>query len=100
MRKGQNPAKFVKDVARPARITVEEIVHKHPEARIVMVSSVGYQENIVAALENEQGSLDESMKLYERGQALVKRCAAILDKAELKVKQLTGDTLVDLEEAE
>ena len=57
-------------------------------------------ENIVAALENEQGSLDESMKLYERGQALVKRCAAILDKAELKVKQLTGDTLVDLEEAE
>ena len=29
----------------------EEIVHKHPEARIVMVSSVGYQENIVAALQ-------------------------------------------------
>ena len=57
-------------------------------------------ENIVAALENEQSSLDESMKLYERGQALVKRCAAILDKAELKVKQLTGDTLTDLEEAE
>jgi exodeoxyribonuclease VII small subunit len=40
------------------------------------------------------------MKLYERGQALVKRCAVILDKAELKVKQLTGDTLADLEEAE
>jgi exodeoxyribonuclease VII small subunit len=57
-------------------------------------------ENIVAALENEQSSLDESMKLYERGQALVKRCAAILDKAELKVKQLTGDKLADLEEAE
>jgi two-component system, chemotaxis family, chemotaxis protein CheY len=29
----------------------EEIVHKHPNARIVMVSSVGYQENIVAALQ-------------------------------------------------
>jgi two-component system, chemotaxis family, chemotaxis protein CheY len=29
----------------------EEIVRKHPEARIVMVSSVGYQENIVAALQ-------------------------------------------------
>jgi exodeoxyribonuclease VII small subunit len=57
-------------------------------------------ENIVAALENEQRSLDESMALYERGQALVKHCAAILDKAELKVKQLTGDALNDLEEAE
>jgi len=29
----------------------EKIVQGHPEARIVMVSSVGYQENIVAALQ-------------------------------------------------
>ena len=29
----------------------EKIVRAHPEARIVMVSSVGYQENIVAALQ-------------------------------------------------
>ena len=29
----------------------EKIVGQHPEARIVMVSSVGYQENIVAALQ-------------------------------------------------
>src|SRR5580693_6474166 len=29
----------------------EKIVKKNPEARIVMVSSVGYQENIVAALQ-------------------------------------------------
>src|SRR5258708_27024551 len=29
----------------------EKIVQAHPEARIVMVSSVGYQENIVAALQ-------------------------------------------------
>ncbi len=29
----------------------EKIVKEHPEARIVMVSSVGYQENIVAALQ-------------------------------------------------
>ena len=30
---------------------VEKIVRDHPSARIVMVSSVGYQENIVAALQ-------------------------------------------------
>jgi two-component system chemotaxis response regulator CheY len=29
----------------------EKIVQKTPEARVVMVSSVGYQENIVAALQ-------------------------------------------------
>jgi two-component system chemotaxis response regulator CheY len=29
----------------------ERIVRQHPEARIIMVSSVGYQENIVAALQ-------------------------------------------------
>ena len=70
------------------------------------VESLSYEqalkelESIVAALENEQRSLDELMALYERGQALVKRCAKILDKAELKVKQLSGETLTDFEEAE
>jgi len=29
----------------------ERIVRQHPAARIVMVSSVGYQENVVAALQ-------------------------------------------------
>jgi two-component system chemotaxis response regulator CheY len=29
----------------------ERIVRQHPEARVVMVSSVGFQENIVAALQ-------------------------------------------------
>jgi len=29
----------------------EQIVRQHPQARVVMVSSVGYQENIVAALQ-------------------------------------------------
>jgi two-component system, chemotaxis family, chemotaxis protein CheY len=30
---------------------VERIVREHPDARIVMVSSVGYQDNILAALQ-------------------------------------------------
>ncbi|MCL4529293.1 MAG: exodeoxyribonuclease VII small subunit [Chloroflexi bacterium] len=54
-------------------------------------------ESIVAALESEQRSLDESMSLYERGQALVKRCAELLNQAELKVRQLSGDEVIDLE---
>jgi exodeoxyribonuclease VII small subunit len=55
-------------------------------------------ESIVEALESEQRSLDESMSLYERGQALVRRCAELLDKAELKIKQLSGNELTDVAE--
>jgi exodeoxyribonuclease VII small subunit len=53
-------------------------------------------EAIVASLEANKLALDESMALYERGQALTKHCVALLDKAELRVKQLSGDSLVDL----
>lgn len=52
-------------------------------------------EKIVAALESEQHPLEDSLSLYERGQALVKRCAELLDKTELKVKQLSGGELKD-----
>ena len=52
-------------------------------------------EKIVATLENEQRALDESMSLFERGQSLSKRCTLLLADAELKVKQLSGDDLVE-----
>jgi exodeoxyribonuclease VII small subunit len=57
-------------------------------------------ETIVNALEGEQNPLEESMSLFERGQALVKRCSELLDGAELKVRKLSGDTLVDFETEE
>lgn len=46
---------------------------------------------VVAALESEGRPLDESIALYERGQALVRHCASLLEKAELKVRQLNGE---------
>ena len=52
-------------------------------------------EAVVAALETENQSLDEAMQLFERGQALIRRCMHLLDKAELKVRQLSGDELTD-----
>jgi exodeoxyribonuclease VII small subunit len=55
-------------------------------------------ELIVAALESGDRPLEESMSLFERGQALTKRCAELLDKAELKVKELAGEELKDFEE--
>jgi exodeoxyribonuclease VII small subunit len=53
-------------------------------------------ESIVSSLESNKLSLDEAMSLYERGQALTKYCVELLDKAELRLKQLSGDTLMDL----
>jgi exodeoxyribonuclease VII small subunit len=55
-------------------------------------------EALVASLESEQKSLEDSMALFERGQALIKHCSDLLEKAELKVKQLTGDGLSDFKD--
>lgn len=52
-------------------------------------------ESIIAALEDEEHSLEEAMALFERGQALAKHCTNQLDQAELKVKQLLGGELID-----
>jgi exodeoxyribonuclease VII small subunit len=57
-------------------------------------------ESIVDALEGEQNPLDEAMSLFERGQALVKRCSELLEGAELKLQELSGDVLSDFEAEE
>lgn len=54
-------------------------------------------ETIVNALEGEQNPLEEAMSLFERGQALVRRCSELLEEADLKVRKLSGDALVDFE---
>jgi exodeoxyribonuclease VII small subunit len=55
-------------------------------------------ESIVSALEGEQNQLEESIKLFERGQALAERCSVLLEAAELKVKKVAGDVLIPFEE--
>jgi len=45
-------------------------------------------ESIVEALESEQKPLDESLALYERGQLLVQYCMALLEQADLRIRQL------------
>lgn len=45
-------------------------------------------EEIVKSLENGSAALDESMKLFEEGTALIRRCGEMLDKAEQQVVRL------------
>ncbi|MBL8045225.1 MAG: exodeoxyribonuclease VII small subunit [Anaerolineales bacterium] len=54
-------------------------------------------ESLVEQLEAGQLPLEESLALFERGQALAARCGQLLENAELKVKQLVGSELEDLE---
>lgn len=55
-------------------------------------------EGIVDGLENEQNPLEAAITLYERGQALLTHCGALLEAAQLKVQKLAGESLVDFEE--
>ncbi|HET6594295.1 MAG TPA: exodeoxyribonuclease VII small subunit [Anaerolineales bacterium] len=55
-------------------------------------------EEIVSALEGEQNPLEESIKLFERGQQLAAHCSELLEAAELKVKQVAGDEVIPFEE--
>jgi exodeoxyribonuclease VII small subunit len=55
-------------------------------------------ETVVSALETGEQSLEDALALFERGQGLTKHCAELLDKAELKVRKLSGETLEPFEE--
>ncbi|MBI3166223.1 MAG: exodeoxyribonuclease VII small subunit [Anaerolineales bacterium] len=74
---------------KPAQKPVEELTYEEALAEL---------EGIVEALEGEQNPLDESLKLFERGQALILRCGGLLETAQLKVQKLAGETLVDFED--
>jgi exodeoxyribonuclease VII small subunit len=57
-------------------------------------------EDVVNSLESGKYSLAQAVELFERGQGLAKRCATLLDEAELKVEQLTSAGLVPFEPQE
>ncbi len=74
-------------MAKTATKPIEEMTYEAAFAEL---------EKIVVALESGEKPLEESMLLFEHGQALTKRCIDLLDKAELKVRTLTGEDVQDL----
>jgi exodeoxyribonuclease VII small subunit len=69
--------------------TVEELTYEEALTEL---------EGIVESLEGEQNPLEDSMKLFERGQALVAHCSSLLESAQLKVQKLVGDSITPFEE--
>lgn len=78
-----------KQSSKPTQKPVEELTYEEALAEL---------EEIVSQLEGEQNQLEESIKLFERGQALASRCGVLLEAAELKVKQVVGDVILPFEE--
>mgnify|MGYP000389187569 CR=1 FL=1 len=67
-------------------VPIEELTYEEAFAAL---------EEILALLEANKQSLEDAMRLYERGQLLARRCMTLLEQAELKVRRLSGEELVD-----
>ena len=80
---------MAKTSAKKSEKPVEELSYEEALAEL---------EGIVEALEDGQNQLDEAMKLFERGQALVVHCGALLESAQLKVQKLAGESVTAFEE--
>jgi exodeoxyribonuclease VII small subunit len=60
-------------------------------AELAFEQSLLELEETVAKLEAGDLTLEESLALFERGQKLAAHCNELLDKASLRVEQLTAD---------
>jgi len=72
-----------------------------PEENFQDIAEMTYEqalaelESVVQALERGEGTLEETLTLYARGQALLQHCRRLLAEAELKVKRLTAAGTAD-----
>ncbi len=57
-------------------------------------------QDVVQKLEEGELALEETIALYERGQALVSHCGLLLDRAELRLKALTPNADGEPQEVE
>ncbi len=68
---------------------------KKPVEELTYEQAFAELETVVSELEADKGSLDDVMALFERGQELARYCTRLLDQADLKIQQLSGDTVTD-----
>ena len=72
-------------------------------AELAPVEQLSYEqalselEALVLDLESEEHALEEALAMFERGQALAQHCSQLLEGAEIKIQELSGDELVDFD---
>lgn len=63
------------------------------------IAEMGYEEAIdeleaiIERMEKGETGLEESLREYARGDALIRRCREILDDAEQRIERITGEAL-------
>jgi exodeoxyribonuclease VII small subunit len=55
-------------------------------------------DSVIDSLENGAVNLEDSVELFSRGQLLVQHCQNLLDKAELKIRKISGESIEDFSE--
>ena len=61
------------------------------DAEVDFESALKELETLVSSMESGELSLDESLKAFERGVELTRKCQSSLEAAELRVQTLTKD---------
>jgi exodeoxyribonuclease VII small subunit len=56
-------------------------------------------QSIVALLDEGHQSLEDTLKLFERGQALAGHCENLLHQAQLKMRQVAGNSEKEVDNA-
>jgi exodeoxyribonuclease VII small subunit len=64
---------------------------KNDVAELPFEKALAELETIVQRLEKGDVALEESIQIYERGEALKRRCEALLREAEARVEKITRD---------
>ena len=72
-------------MAKDAKDTHTDVAHLPFEKALAEL------EAIVQRLEKGDVALEESIRIYERGEALKRRCEALLREAEARVEKITRD---------
>ncbi|MEM6505790.1 MAG: exodeoxyribonuclease VII small subunit [Planctomycetota bacterium] len=62
-----------------------------PDRDISFEQAIDKLEDLIEQIESGEVGLEEAIAQYEQGQALIKRCRGILDKAERRIVELTQD---------
>ena len=70
-----------------------------PDPNDPSVAELGFEEaieeleRIVERMEGGEATLEESLREYARGDALVRRCRQVLDQAEQRIQSIAGQQL-------
>lgn len=68
-----------------------------PTSKLNFEQAMTELEQLVEQIESGEIGLEEALKRYERGTALIKRCRTVLDSAEQRIAELTRNNEGELE---